>query len=64
MTREEVENGREEMLIDGSEAEKEKQKNPVPDAFNPDYLKIYYGNLIYITNDVIFILLLLGSSTD
>lgn len=47
MTREEVGNGREEMLIDGSEVEKEKQKNSVPDTFNPDYLNVYYGNLTY-----------------
>lgn len=47
MTREEVGNGREEMLIDGSEVDKEKQKNSVPDTFNPDYLNVYYGNLTY-----------------
>lgn len=36
MTREEVENGKDYMLIDGED-------NAVPDGFNADYLKAYYG---------------------
>lgn len=43
MPREDVEHGREDMLIDGSEAEQQKQKNAVPDVFNAHYLKVYYG---------------------
>lgn len=43
MPREDVENGREDMLIDGSEAKQQKQKNAVPDVFNAHYLKVYYG---------------------
>nr|XP_009759536.1 PREDICTED: DNA primase small subunit isoform X1 [Nicotiana sylvestris]XP_009759537.1 PREDICTED: DNA primase small subunit isoform X1 [Nicotiana sylvestris] len=38
MTREEVENGKDYMLIDGED-------NAVPDGFNADYLKAYYGKL-------------------
>ncbi|KAI5655344.1 hypothetical protein M9H77_32531 [Catharanthus roseus] len=45
MPREDVENGREDMLIDGSEAKQQKQKNAVPDVFNAHYLKVYYGKL-------------------
>ncbi|KAK9275327.1 hypothetical protein L1049_022590 [Liquidambar formosana] len=44
MTREEVENGRDDMLIDGCEAE-QRLGNAVPDGFNVNYLKVYYGKL-------------------
>ncbi|EOY25001.1 DNA primase isoform 3 [Theobroma cacao] len=40
MTKDEVENGRDDMLIDGPE-----QANAVPDGFNANYLRIYYGKL-------------------
>ncbi|XWS50076.1 hypothetical protein CRYUN_Cryun12cG0057200 [Craigia yunnanensis] len=40
MTKEEAENGRDDMLIDGPE-----QANAVPDGFNATYLRIYYGKL-------------------
>ncbi|XP_059276334.1 uncharacterized protein LOC132030639 [Lycium ferocissimum] len=43
MTREEVENVRDEMLIDGDENEQRRLENAVPDGFNADYLKAYYG---------------------
>lgn len=46
MTREESENGPEDMLIDGNEAEapRQKQGNAIPDGFNANYLKVYYGD--------------------
>ncbi|KAJ4711903.1 DNA primase [Melia azedarach] len=40
MTKEEVENGSDEMLIDGPD-----QGNASPGGFNPNYLKVYYGRL-------------------
>ncbi|GAV65780.1 DNA_primase_S domain-containing protein, partial [Cephalotus follicularis] len=43
MAREEAENGRDDMLIDGREPEN--QGNAVPDGFNANYLKLYYGKL-------------------
>ncbi|XP_031394942.1 DNA primase small subunit isoform X2 [Punica granatum] len=47
MTREECENGPADMLIDGNKARapREKQGNSVPDKFNSNYLKFYYGKL-------------------
>ncbi|KDP44235.1 hypothetical protein JCGZ_05702 [Jatropha curcas] len=36
----EVDNGRDDMLIDG-----QRVGNAVPDGFNPNYLKVYYGKL-------------------
>ncbi|KAL6998031.1 hypothetical protein U1Q18_008155 [Sarracenia purpurea var. burkii] len=44
MTIEEAENGRDDMLIDGGEP-KPPQGNDVPDGFNANYLKAYYGKL-------------------
>ncbi|KAF7132718.1 hypothetical protein RHSIM_Rhsim09G0008900 [Rhododendron simsii] len=44
MAREEAENGRDDMQIDGPVPEP-KRGHAVPDGFNPDYLKIYYGKL-------------------
>lgn len=38
MTKEEADNGRDDMVIDGPE-----QANAVPDGFNANYLRIYYG---------------------
>ncbi|ESR52603.1 DNA primase [Citrus sinensis] len=40
MTKEESENGSDDMLIDGP-----KQGSVIPDGFNPNYLKVYYGRL-------------------
>lgn len=45
MTGEGTENGRDHMQIDGCEPEPE-QENAVPDGFNADYLKVYYGNCL------------------
>lgn len=42
---EEVENGRDDMLVDGFEHE-EKQGILVPEGFNANYLKVYYGNAL------------------
>ncbi|KAL5541278.1 hypothetical protein UlMin_042500 [Ulmus minor] len=47
MTREEVEDGRDEMEIDGHE---QRQGNAVPEEFNLNYLKIYYGKLFPIAD--------------
>ncbi|XP_028115476.1 DNA primase small subunit-like isoform X3 [Camellia sinensis] len=44
MPREESENGRDDMLIDGCEPE-QPRGNSVPDGFNTNYLKVYYGKL-------------------
>ncbi|KAL7165531.1 hypothetical protein ACSBR2_041252 [Camellia fascicularis] len=44
MPREESENGRDDMLIDGCEPE-QPGGNSVPDGFNTNYLKVYYGKL-------------------
>lgn len=46
MTREGVENRRDDMLIDGFEHE-QPQGNAIPDGFNANYLKVYYGNGFY-----------------
>ncbi|KAK1564342.1 hypothetical protein Q3G72_001117 [Acer saccharum] len=40
MTIEEAENGRDDMLIDGPD-----RPNSIPDGFNANYLKVYYGRL-------------------
>ncbi|KAK1400626.1 DNA primase [Heracleum sosnowskyi] len=40
----EVENGRDDMVIDEPQAES-MRINAVPDGFNPNYLKVYYGKL-------------------
>ncbi|KAK4843018.1 hypothetical protein QYF36_002905 [Acer negundo] len=40
MTIEEAENGRDDMLIDGPD-----RVNSIPDGFNANYLKVYYGRL-------------------
>ncbi|PON45231.1 DNA primase, small subunit/archaeal [Parasponia andersonii] len=42
MTREEVETGMDEMEIDGGE---QREGNAVPEGFNANYLKVYYGKL-------------------
>ena len=42
MVREEAENTREDMVIDGVE-KGNKTNYEVPDGFNSNYLKIYYG---------------------
>lgn len=44
MAREEVENTGEDMVIDGVETA-QKQNYEVPDGFNANYLKIYYGDI-------------------
>lgn len=44
MSREEGENERDDMLIDGNEIEQRRLENAVPEGFNADYLKAYYGN--------------------
>ncbi|XP_043715400.1 DNA primase small subunit-like [Telopea speciosissima] len=44
MIKEEAEGGREDMLIDGCEPE-QRQQNAVPEGFNANYLKLYYGKL-------------------
>lgn len=40
MTREEAENGRDEMEIDGCE---QREAIAIPEGFNPNYLKVFYG---------------------
>lgn len=40
MTREEVDNGIDEMDIDGGEP---REGNAIPEGFNANYLKVYYG---------------------
>ncbi|KAK4741239.1 hypothetical protein SAY87_024827 [Trapa incisa] len=47
MTRDESENGPEDMLIDGNEAEApgRKQLDAIHDEFNANYLRVYYGKL-------------------
>lgn len=47
MTREEVENGRDDMLIDGPEAQNP-NPNVIPEDFNASYLKLYYGTTMNI----------------
>jgi hypothetical protein len=42
MTREEIGNGSEDMVIDECEPEG-REWNAVPDEFNANYLKVYYG---------------------
>lgn len=44
MAREEVENERDDMLVDGPEPD-QRQGNAVSDVFNANYLKFYYGKL-------------------
>ncbi|XP_077221417.1 DNA primase POLA3 isoform X2 [Tasmannia lanceolata] len=44
MTKEEIENGRDDMLIDEYVPE-QRHGNTIPDGFNADYLNIYYGKL-------------------
>ncbi|XP_059443736.1 uncharacterized protein LOC132175726 [Corylus avellana] len=44
MTREEIGNGSEDMVIDECEPEG-RERNSVPDEFNANYLKVYYGKL-------------------
>lgn len=45
MTRGEIENGSEDMVIDEYEpgGGERRQGNAVPDEFNANYLKVYYG---------------------
>lgn len=45
MTGDEAENGRDDMQIDGSEPRHHLQANTVPEEFNSNYLKLYYGKL-------------------
>lgn len=45
MSREEGENERDDMLIDGNEIEQRRLENAVPEGFNADYLKAYYGKM-------------------
>lgn len=47
MTMEEVDSGRDAMEIDGCEPEGQEKmrENAVPDGFNANYLKVYYGKL-------------------
>ncbi|KAL6553676.1 hypothetical protein OROGR_007518 [Orobanche gracilis] len=42
MVRDEVENTIEDMVVDRVETE-QKTSNEIPDGFNANYLKIYYG---------------------
>lgn len=49
MNREEVENGGDDMLIDRDEIEQRRLENAVPEGFNADYLKAYYGNYLFVT---------------
>ncbi|XP_043703824.1 DNA primase small subunit-like [Telopea speciosissima] len=44
MAKEEAECGRDDMLIDGCEPG-QRQRNAVPEGFNANYLKLYYGKL-------------------
>ncbi|XP_042482779.1 DNA primase small subunit [Macadamia integrifolia] len=44
MNKEEAEGGRDDMLIDGCKPE-QRQWNAVPEGFNANYLKLYYGKL-------------------
>ncbi|KAI3707105.1 hypothetical protein L6452_25326 [Arctium lappa] len=44
MTKEEEQNGRDDMLIDDPEHQNA-QLDAFPDGFNPNYLKVYYGRL-------------------
>lgn len=46
MNREEADNCREDMEIDGNEPDMPAQRHGdiMPDGFNPNYLKAYYGN--------------------
>lgn len=60
MAREEAENGRDDMQIDGPVPEPERGL-AVPDGFNPDYLKIYYGNCSCSTNLLLVILIFILS---
>lgn len=43
MTREEADTGRGDMLIDESESDLGRS-NAIPEGFNANYLKVYYGN--------------------
>lgn len=47
MTREDIENGSEDMVIDEGKPEggERMQGNAVPEGFNANYLKVYYGKL-------------------
>lgn len=49
MTMEEVDSGRDAMEIDGCEPEGQEKmrENAVPDGFNANYLKVYYGIRLY-----------------
>jgi hypothetical protein len=50
MTREEIENGSEDMVIDEIEPVngERTEMNAVPDGFNATYLKVYYGNTYFL----------------
>lgn len=52
MMEEEFENGRDDMIIDGREPEapEQKQGSAVPDEFNTNYLKIYYGKFRFLSD--------------
>lgn len=52
MTKEEVENGSDEMLIDGPD-----QGNASPGGFNPNYLKVYYGKFFCNLASILFLFL-------
>jgi hypothetical protein len=47
MTREEIGNGSEDMVIDECEPEG-CERNAFPDEFNANYLKVYYGIIVLI----------------
>lgn len=49
MTMEEIESGRDPMEIDGfgPGGEENRRENAVPDEFNANYLKVYYGMRLY-----------------
>lgn len=49
MTNQEAKNGSEDMVIDGFEPDDPAvgQYNSVPDGFNINYLKVYYGKCLY-----------------
>ena len=43
MAGEGAENGRDDMIIDGSGADQQRQNNLIFDGVNVNYLKLYYG---------------------
>lgn len=48
MAREEVESGRDDMIVDGCEAQQQGLNNVVFDGVNVNYLKVYYGTFLIV----------------